>query len=69
MRPFAMMMSNEEFDQLAAQRNQLIVELAVASGNNHTNSNAPILPPELIVTAETTGDIASTNTSGNGGEL
>jgi hypothetical protein len=31
----AIMMSNEEFDQLVTQRNQLIVESAVASGDNH----------------------------------
>ncbi len=65
----AMTMSSEEFDQLVAQRNQLIVEssLAVASGDDHTNSDAWIPPPELIVTAEATSDHASTNTSGDGG--
>jgi hypothetical protein len=31
----AMTMSNEEFDQLVAQRNQLIVKSAVASGDAH----------------------------------
>ena len=61
-------MSNEEFDQLVAQRNQLIVESAVASGNDHINSDAPILPPKLIVNSTvTTGNNASTDTSGDGG--
>ena len=42
----AMMMSNDEFDQLVAQRNQLIVESPVASGDDHINSDAPIPPPD-----------------------
>ena len=64
-----MMMSNEEFGQLVTQRNQLIVESAVASGNDLINSDALIPPPELIVnSAMTTGNNASTDTSGDGGE-
>ena len=64
----AMTMSNEEFDQLVAQRNQLIVESAVASGDAHINSDAPIPPPELIVNSTmTTSNNASTDTSGDRG--
>ena len=63
----AMTMSNEEFDQLVAQRNQLIVESAVASGDAHINSDAPILPPELIVNSTMTTNDASTDTSGDRG--
>jgi hypothetical protein len=63
-----MTMSNEEFDQLVAQRNHLIVESAMASGNDHINSDAPILPPELIVNSTmTTGNNAFTDTTGDGG--
>jgi hypothetical protein len=55
----SMTMSNEEFDQLVARRNQLFVESAVASGNT---------PPEVTVTlTATAGDNASTDTSGDGG--
>ena len=55
----SMTMSNEEFDQLVAQRNQLFVESAVASGDT---------PPEVTVTSTATaGDNASTDTSGDGG--
>ena len=55
-------------DQLVAQRNQLIVESAVASGDDHINSDAPILPPELIINSTmTTGNNASTDTTGDGG--
>jgi len=62
-----MTMSNKEFDQLVAQRNQLIVESVVASGNDHINSDAPISPPELIGNSTTTtGNNASTDTSGYG---
>jgi hypothetical protein len=63
----AMTMSNEEFNQLVAQRNQLIVESAVASGDAHINSDAPILPPELIVNSTMTTNDASTDTSGDRG--
>jgi hypothetical protein len=64
----AITMSNEEFDQLVIQRNQLIVELAVASGDNHINSDALILPPKLIVNSTmTTGNNASTDTFGDRG--
>jgi hypothetical protein len=63
----AMTMNIEEFDQLVAQRNQLIVESAVASGDDHINSDAPIPPPELIVNSTaTTGNKASTDTSMDG---
>ena len=63
----AMTMSSEEFEQLVAQRNQLIVESAVASGA-HINSDAPIPPPELIVNSTmTTSNNASTDTSGDRG--
>ena len=55
-------------DQLVAQRNQLIVESAVASGDDHINSDALIPPPELIVNSTmTTGNNASTDTFGDGG--
>jgi hypothetical protein len=58
----AMAMSNEEFDQLVAQRNQLIVESAV--------SDDPNLPPELIIhSTATTSNTASIDMSGDGGEL
>ena len=64
----AMTMSYEEFDQLVAQRSQLIVESVVASGDAHINSDAPILPPELIVNSTmTTSNNASTDTSGDRG--
>ena len=64
----AMTMSNEEFDQLVAQRNQLIVESVVESGNNHINSDAPMPPPEMIVNSTVnTGNNASTDTSGDEG--
>jgi hypothetical protein len=53
-------MSNEEFDELLAQRNhQLTVESAMVSGDDHINSDAPIPPLELIVNSTvTTGDKA-----------
>jgi hypothetical protein len=52
-------MSNEEFDELLAQRNQLTVESAMVSGDNHINSYAPIPPLELIVNSTvTTGNKA-----------
>ena len=55
----SMTMSNEEFDQLVARRNQLFVESAVASGDT---------PPDVTVTSTmTASDNASTNTSGDGG--
>jgi hypothetical protein len=58
----AMAMSNEEFDRMVAQRNQLIVE----------SSDDPNQPPELIVHSTvhltaTTGNTASIDTSGDGG--
>ncbi len=63
-----MRMSNEEFDQLVAQRNQLIVESALASGDDHINSDAPIPPPELILNSTmTNGNNASTDTTRDGG--
>ena len=47
----AMTMSNEEFDQLVAQRNQLIVQSAVASHD---------APPEVtVISTATAGDNAS----------
>ncbi len=64
----AMTMSSKEFNQLVAQKNQSIVESAVASGNAHINSDAPIPPPELIVNSTmTTSNNASTDTSGDRG--
>ena len=40
----------------------------MASGNDHINSDAPIPPPELIVNLTmTTGNNASTDTTGDGG--
>jgi hypothetical protein len=56
----AMAMSNEEFDRLVAQRNQLIVESVV--------SDDPNLPPELIVhSTTTTSNTTSIDSSGDGG--
>jgi hypothetical protein len=56
----AMAMSNEEFDRMVAQWNQLIVKSTV--------SDDPNLPPKLIVhSTTTTGDTASIDTSGDGG--
>ncbi len=62
----AMTMSNEEFDRLVAQRNQLIVESTVSESavSENTPSNAPIPPPNLTAT---TGDTASIDTSEDGG--
>ena len=62
----AMTMSNEEFNQLVAQRNQLIFESEVESGDDHINSDAPIPPPKLIVNSTAnTGNNASTATTGD----
>ncbi len=44
----AMMMTEEEFQKLAANRSVLIVEPA-ASGKNHPNFDAPIPACQLIV--------------------
>ena len=52
----AMTMSNKEFDQLVAQRNQLIVESAVAYGDDHINSDAPIPPPDKLTAENWTDD-------------
>jgi hypothetical protein len=55
----AMTMSNEEFDRLVAQRNQLFVESAVGSGEAQ--------PEVTVASTATAGDNASTDTSGDGG--
>ena len=63
-----MKMSNEEYDQLVAQRNQLIVESVVVSGDDHIISDAPIPPPKLIVNLTMTiSNNASTDMSGDRG--
>ena len=55
----AMTMSNEEFDRLVAQRNQLLVESAVGSGEAQ--------PKVTVASTAMAGDNASTDTSGDGG--
>jgi hypothetical protein len=42
----ALTMTQEEFDKLGADRNELIVE---SSGDDHPNSDAPIPANELVV--------------------
>ncbi len=58
-------MTQEEFDKLAADRNELIV---ASSGNDHPNSDALISDNELVVALS---DLFTTNesvdTSGNDG--
>jgi len=68
----AMTMSNEEFDQLVAQRNQL-TSTATAGDNasrvvqlHNSLSLLTSYSTELTLTA-TAGDNASTDTSGDGG--
>ncbi len=58
-------MTQEEFDKLAADRNELIVE---SSGDDHPNSDAPIPDNELVVALSDlfTAD-KSIDTSGNDG--
>jgi hypothetical protein len=55
--------TQEEFDKLAADRNELIVE---SSGNDHPNSDAPIPDNDLVVALSDlfTAD-ESIDTSGN----
>jgi len=57
----AMTMSNEEFDRLVAQRNQLFVNSAVAVGSGE------VQPEVTVASTATAGDNASTDTSGDGG--
>ena len=56
-------MTQEEFDKLAADRNELIVE---SSGDDHPNSDAPLPDNELVVALSDlfTAD-ESVDTSGN----
>ncbi len=60
----ALTMTQEEFDKLAANRNQLIVE---SSGDDHPNSNAPIPANELVVALSDDFTDKSVDTSGNEG--
>ena len=62
----AMTMSNEEFNRLVAQRNQLIVESPVSESavSENTPSYALIPPPDSTAT---NGDTASIDASGDGG--
>jgi len=57
-------MTQEEFDKLAADRNELIVE---SSGNDHPASDAPIPANELVVALSDLFTNESFNASGNDG--
>jgi hypothetical protein len=57
-------MTQEEFDKLVVDRNQLIVE---SSGNNHPNSDAPIPANELVVALSDVFTNKPVDTSGNEG--
>ncbi len=57
-------MTQEVFDKLAADRNQLIVE---SSGDDHPNSNAPIPANELVVALSDVFTNEPVDTSGNEG--
>ena len=64
-------MSQEEFDNLVEGRNDIVESAVVAS---HLNPDAPIPPPQsdfVVGLADTndTGDNASIDTSGVGGEI
>jgi hypothetical protein len=60
----ALTMTQEEFDKLAADRNELIVE---SSGDDHPNSDAPIPANELVVALSDLFTDESVDTSGNDG--
>ena len=60
----ALTMTQEEFDKLAADRNELIVE---SSGDDHPNSDAPIPANELVVALSDVFTDESVDTSGNDG--
>ena len=60
----AITMTQEEFDKLAADRNELIVE---SSGDDHPNSDAPIPANELVVALSDLFTDKSVDTSGNDG--
>jgi hypothetical protein len=60
----ALTMTQEEFDKLAADRNELIVE---SSGNDHPTSDAPIPANELGVALSDLFTDESFDTSGNDG--
>jgi len=62
----ALTMTQEEFDKLAADRNESIVE---CSGNNHPTSDAPIHANELVVMLSNLFTNEAFDTSGNDGEL
>ena len=62
----AMTMSNEEFNRLVAQRNQLIVESPVSESAVSENTPSYALIPLPNSTA-TNGDTASIDASGDGG--
>ena len=60
----ALTMTQEEFNNLAADRNELIVE---SSGDDHPNSDAPIPANELVVALADLFTDESVDTSGNDG--
>jgi hypothetical protein len=60
----ALTMTQEEFDKLAANRNQLIVE---SSGDDHPNSDAPTPANELVVPLSDVFTNKPVDTSGNKG--
>ena len=60
----ALTMTQEEFDKLVADRNELIVE---SSGDDHPNSDAPIPANELVVALADLFTDESVDTSGNDG--
>ena len=60
----ALTMTQEEFDKLVADRNELIVE---SSGDDHPNSDAPSPANELVVALADLFTDESVDTSGNDG--
>jgi hypothetical protein len=60
----ALTMTQEEFDKLAADRNELIVE---SSGDDHPTSDAPISANELVVALSDLFTDESFDTSGDDG--
>ena len=60
----ALTMTQEEFDKLAADRNELIVE---SSGDDHPTSDAPIPANELVVALSNLFTNEAFDTSGNDG--
>jgi hypothetical protein len=60
----ALTTTQEEFDKLAADRNELIVE---SSGDDHPTSDAPIPANDLVVALSNLFTNKSFDTSGNDG--